>query len=241
MHIALVMPSVLRTTSRAAIARKCFQSLLLTERKTTSVEVDVTLYLLTKTGIFTYPIDALRLVMRTLVLDQKVGEKVLQGCDQPMVYGCTLARDAGADYLVQLGDDTFFHPRWLENLVTLLEAKPHAVAWSVYRSAREDIHSTLAEEGPYVRVRSINGNGLTVSSHEWTAWGLKWAETTAWESANGNTIDMHHLSNRHGERWVTKESWIEHAALKGDHSYVGCGEVARDFQKPDDREDWSPQ
>lgn len=223
---ALVMPCWPRTEERIRLADDTFRTLLDTDL--TGIGVPM-LILLWKPGPYTYPVDALRKKFWLLYWQQCHEGRWLEGVDQPLVYGSGLAVEYGANYVVHLGEDTLFHPEWLRHLDSLIDAKPNAKSWSVYRSSRFDIHTTLEEDHDHVRVRSINGNGLCVSAQEWRSWGLYWTQEVYWRSPNGTTLDMHHLSFHHGDRWVTRRSWIEHTGLNGAHSSAATPEVAFDF------------
>ena len=228
MKFALVMPTWIRQESRALLANECFRTLMQTEIGA-SIERPL-LILLIRPIDYQYPLEELRRKFSVSVMPQHHEGFEFYGCDQPMVYGCQLAVEMGAEYLVHLGDDTLFNPHWLTCLKSLIERRPHAVAWSVYRSAHVAVHRTIREEEVDVLVRSINGNGLTVSVEEWKAWGMKWdVGGPYWLSENGTTLDMHHLTNRLGERWVSKRSWIEHAGREGTHVQPHIPEYAIDF------------
>lgn len=229
MKIAIVMPTWIRQ-HRVEYADKCFPSFLMTVKP---ANVDLALLLLVKSGIYTYPFGELRRKC-WLTVDQQ--EKYgFRGCDQPMVFGCELACDMGADILIQLGDDTLFHPLWLVNLQETILKYPDARAWSVCRSANTAIHRTLREEGDHVFVASINGNGLTLSSEEWASWGLRWQDANDWEepywrSPQGHkTLDMHHVEARPGHRVVTRSSYIEHIGYDGTWCKPGSLEHAMNF------------
>lgn len=225
MKFAFVMPCWPRTEERIRLADECFASLL----KTEPVDETPLLLLLYKPGPYVYPVEQLKRKFWTIYWAQSHEGRWLEGVDQPLVYGSGLAVEYGADYIVHLGEDTLFHPSWLKRLHGLIERHPAARSWSVYRSARLDIHSTLGEEGDDILVRSINGNGLCISRDEWLRWGLYWTQNVYWASPNGTTLDMHHLSFHPGERWVTRRSWIQHTGLKGAHSGPDSPEVALDF------------
>lgn len=225
MKFAFVMPCWPRTEERIRLANECFASLLRTE----SIGTTPILFLLWKPGPYVYPLEALRKKFWTIYWQQAHEGRILEGVDQPAVYGMGVAVEYGADYLVILGEDTLFHPQWLRRLVDLIERHPEARAWSVYRSAHVAIHRTLEERGNDVLVRSINGNGLCVSAVEWHAWGLHWTQGTKWPSPDGTTMDMHHLTARPGERWVTKESYLEHTGRTGAHAHPGVPEYAQNF------------
>lgn len=224
MKIALVLPTWIYADARRALADACFASLL----RTVLPAITPQLLLLVKPTEYVYPVAALQDKFWTLVLPQQANGVVFEGSDQPMVYGCERAFEHGADLVVQLGDDTLFHQGWLQELLTLVGRRPQAVAWSVYRSAHVAVHVPLREENGDVLVRSINGNGLAISREEWGRWGLNWRDKV-WASPNGITLDMHHLSNRPGERWVTSRSFLEHAGRDGTHCKPGIPEFAIDF------------
>jgi len=226
MKFALVMPCWPRTEERFRLADQCFASLL----KTEPIETTPLVILLYKHSPYRYPLEALRQKFWLIAREQCHEGRWLEGVDQPMVYGSGLAFEYGADYIVHLGEDTLFHPRWLIELTGLIRRHPDARAWSIYRSAHTAVHATLAEDGQDVLVRSINGNGITLSREEWAAWGLYWTQGTVWNSANGTTIDMHHLSNRAGPRWVTRVSYIEHTGRSGAHAQPHIPEWAQEFQ-----------
>lgn len=80
-----------------------------------------------------------------------------------------------------------------------------------------------------VLVRSICGHGMTFAREEWEAWGVHWTQGKEWHSPQGTTLDMHHACNRPGERWVTKESYVEHTGRSGKHCVPEIPEYATGF------------
>jgi hypothetical protein len=98
----------------------------------------------------------------------------------------------------------------------------------VYRSSFEWFHRTLDEAGEDVSVRSICGHGLTMTKQEWTEWGIDW-KVGAWGCPYGDTLDLVHMHEREGERWVTKQSFLEHTGKEGVHATVDTPEYARNF------------
>lgn len=225
MKFALVMPCWPRTDERFRLANECFASLLRTEFTDTTP----LLLLLYKPGPYVYPVEDLRRKFWLLYWEQAHEGRIIEGVDQPLVYGSGLAAEYGADFIIHLGEDTLFNPRWLIELEALIKRHPGARAWSVYRSAHTAVHKTVREEGDDVLVRSINGNGLCVSREEWKTWGLYWTQATYWTSPHGTTLDMHHFSNRPGERWVTRRSYIEHTGRDGQHTKPHIPEFAQEF------------
>lgn len=225
MRFALVLPTWVRTAERRQLADACFASLA---RTVWAPERERPLLILLVKGECRYPPELLQ-TFWTTTLPQRIEDVELQGCDQPMVFGSQWAFDAGADYVVQLGDDSLFNPLWLLQLEALILRHPDATAWSVYRSANTAVHQALWEDWQDVKVTSINGNGLTVSRAEWAAWGLHWNQAVYWHSPKGTTLDMHHICHRPGERWVTKRSYLEHAGRNGVHCRPEIPEWAVDF------------
>jgi hypothetical protein len=224
---ALVMPTMIYDEQRLAIADQCFTTLLKTD---VAGERPLFLLLIKDAGLpYQYPIAELGRLFWTVPRDQTSPDGgQFHWTDQPMVFGCDRAFEMGAEYVVQLGNDTLFHPRWLVELDELIARRPTAAAWSVYRSARTDVHRTLCEDSDGVQVSSINGNGLTLSRAEWSAMNLNWRHGR-WPSPLGATLDMWHVSNRPGDRWVTRRSWIEHAGRAGAHARPDIPEYALDF------------
>lgn len=218
MRVAIVMPTWIREKHRVEYANRCFTSFM-----KTVIPDGVSLMLcmiLRPSNRYKYPMADLCKKCWVTTFPQDGEGLTLQGCDQPMVYGCELADAMGADYLVQLGDDTLFTSRWLCELADLIGRHPDAVSWSVYRSAHTAIHEIFSDDGKDCHVRSINGNGLTVSAAEWRKWGLHWNQVGRefyWVSPSGKhkTLDMHHYETRQGERWVTSKSYIDHIGKSG--------------------------
>jgi hypothetical protein len=226
-RFALIIPSWITNEYRAGLAKRAFETLV-----RTNVPLGwplPLLLLLVKPSAFAYPYDALRKRFWLYPREQRHEGQWFAGCDQPVVYASEVAIEMGATHLVWLAEDTLYHPDWLLRLAELVQAKPGAVAWSAYRSAHTAVHTTLEEAGEFVRVRSINGTGLTVSADEFFKWGIRWQQGPTWRSEHGTTVDMHHLAARPGDRWVTRRSWIEHTGRVGAHARPGVPEWAIDF------------
>jgi len=154
----------------------------------------------------------------------------LEGTEQTLAFGTQwLLDNFSVDYVTWMGDDALFNSFWLWKLKELIERHPNAVSWSVYRSAYEWIHKTLKEDGEDILVRSICGHGLTFSREEWKTWGIDWHKKAWWAPA-GDTLDLVHVAERQGERWVTKRSYIQHTSPhEGTHCTAATPEFAREF------------
>lgn len=153
------------------------------------------------------------------------------GTEQTLAWGTeALIGDHSCDYVTWMGDDAAFHPQWHMKLRKLIEDKPDALGWSVYRSAYERFHQTLFEEGDYVNVSTLCGHGMTISKEEWKIWGIDWKQGY-WPSPAGNTLDLKHAFDRtEPNRWTTRVSYIDHVGRRGVHCTPDLPEYAVNFQ-----------
>ena len=228
MKFGIVLPGWIYKAERAPLADACFRTLLNTKCNGTYKPLFV---MLLKEEGYTYPIWQLRDVFDVVSLSQRVNGVEFRGSSQPLIYGTDLVFQHGADFAVHLNEDSLIHPDWLLQLSALIKRHPLATAWSVYHSAHTNIHKELRFDGPDVLVRSINGNGLTLSKQEWLAWGLRWQDH-AWPRNPRQTVvtlDYKHFLERTGERWVTKMSYIEHTGRDGTHCKPNIPEYAIAF------------
>jgi len=154
----------------------------------------------------------------------------VSGTEQTLAWGTQKLFDDGCDYVTWMGDDALFHPQWHMKLRELINAKPTAKGWSVYRSAYEQYHKTLGQENGYVLVSTLCGHGMTISKEEWKEWGIDWRQGV-WALPGSDTLDLYHATQRPGERWTTAESWIEHTGRAGVHCSPSTPEWAVNFQK----------
>jgi len=154
----------------------------------------------------------------------------VHGTEQTLAYGTQYLFDQGVDYVTWMGDDALFHSHWHLHLRKLIEDKPDALGWSVYRSAYETYHTTLETQNGYVRVSTLCGHGMTVSRAEWEKWGINWRQGV-WMSHGADTLDLYHATVREGERWTTAVSYVEHTGRSGMHCSPGIPEWAVDFQR----------
>lgn len=228
MKFALVMPAWIYRHDRAPLADACFRSLA----RTRPPSERPAFWLIEKPSDYVYPLDSLRQVFDVHAVPQAVDGVEFRGISQPLVYGTDLAFADGADYVIHVNEDSLFNSAWLVALEALAGRHPAAKAWSIYRSAHTAIHAPLREAGPDVLVRSINGNGMTLSRVEWGGWGQDW-RAHSWpenpREAGIVTLDYRHYLERPGERWVTKVSYLEHTGKAGTHCVEGIPEWAVDF------------
>jgi hypothetical protein len=224
MTFGIVLPSHVYKPERVRLVAEAFHSL---ERTVTDPDNKPKLLLILKlTSLYHYYSERL---LHSFDLECIPDPKEVQGTEQTLAYGTQYLFDQGCEVVTWMGDDALFHPMWHKKLEELIAAKPGAVAWSVYRSAYEEVHKTLETDGPYVRVGSICGHGMTFSKEEWQRWGIQWQDG-GWCSDRGDTLDLHHSQVRQGERWVTKVSYIEHTGRVGLHCRAHIPEYAVDFQ-----------
>lgn len=153
----------------------------------------------------------------------------MDGSEEPLPYGTEYAMKLGFTHMMWTGEDTLYHPDWLLQLDGLIERHPEARAWSVYRSAHEAYHKTLALQGEDVLVRSLCGVGLTFSVAEWVAWDITPEEMLEIKQIN-TTLDLLHKAQRPGERWCSNVSYIEHTGRVGSHTHPEAPEWAIKFQ-----------
>lgn len=187
------------------------------------------LLLLIKSGTayqYNQYVDNLRKKFRLVI---KTDEN-LNGTEQTLAFGTTyLLEKFGVDYVTWMGDDALFHPLWLWKLEGLIRRHPQAKAWNVYRSAFEWVHRSFKEEGEDVLVRSVCGHGMTFTKKEWLDWGMTADKARLYGTEGNSTLDLEHMEQRPGERWVTKTSFVEHTGKVGVHCTEHIPEYARDF------------
>lgn len=225
MRLGIVLPSYMYSEERKRLATAAFLSLA----KSEALPHPTDLLLLVKSGTaqaYTTPIELLSNKFNVIIRT----DEGLNGTEQTLAFGTQwLFENRGVEYVTWMGDDALFHPMWLWKLQRLIAEHPEAKSWSVYRSAFEFVHRTLDEGGEDVKVRSICGHGLTFSKKEWSEWGVDW-RVGAWACHQGDTLDLVHSEVRPGERWVTKNSYIEHTGRVGVHCTPDIPEYAKNFQ-----------
>lgn len=225
MKLGIVLPSYLYSSERKRLATNAFYSL----RKTEPLQREVKLLLLVKHGHAIDYTDAVDMLSERFSVVLKTDEG-LAGTEQTLAFGTEwMIKSFGIDHIMWMGDDALFHPLWLWKLDGLIKRHPDAKSWSVYRSAYEWFHKTLDDKGEDVLVRSICGHGMTFTAEEWKEWGVNWRKVST-TVENTLTLDLIHFDQRPGERWVTKESWIDHTGRVGTHTTELTPEYARDFQ-----------
>lgn len=157
----------------------------------------------------------------------------VSGTEQTLAYGTQWLIDRGCDYITWMGDDALFHPQWHLRLQKLIQDKPLAKGWSVYRSAYETFHQTMTVEDEYVMVSTLCGHGMTFEAKEWVDWGIDWR---GGEWMGGLTLDLQHAIVRGGEHWTTKVSYVEHTGRDGVHCRPYLPEWAVDFQGTEEQD-----
>jgi len=224
LKFGVVLPTWIYSRSRRIWADAAFRDLTCTQ----SPSERPYLLLLLGPSDYNYPVDLLKTVFDCTALAQPEN---VSGTEQTLAYGTEwVLRETDASHVVWLGDDALFNPRWLVELEGLAGRHPEARGWSVYRSAYEYVHKTLAEDDKDVLVRSLCGHGMTFSREEWVAWGINWQQGKMWTNPHGGeTLDLHHVWARPGERWATRRSYIDHTGKTGFHCQPQIPEYARDF------------
>lgn len=224
MKNGIVLPSWVYRTERVRLVQDAFNTL---EQTQTDGNKPHLLLILKLTDNYYYDTEKLLPVFQVEVI---ADPECVRGTEQTLAYGTQSLFDQGCDTVTWMGDDALFHPDWIRKLRKLIADKPDARAWSVYRSAYTQVHQTVEENCEYVRVTSVCGHGMTFTRQEWKEWGVVW-EAGVWDSPYGDTLDMHHIYVRpEGERWVTKESWVDHTGKVGVHCNESIPEYGQDFQ-----------
>jgi hypothetical protein len=103
-----------------------------------------------------------------------------ESCDGAVIYGYDylLREFPEVTHLIFLTDDWLYSPHWLEAMRDLIERKPQAKAWWVYRSAYEYYHKTLrVEKDGDVLVRSTCPQGC-MTGEEYLSMHLNWRDWT---------------------------------------------------------------
>lgn len=224
MKFGVVLPTWVYSRTRQVWADAAFRDLVLTQSPSEMPH----LLLLVGPANYNYPTEELGKVFHCTAFPQPEN---VSGTEQTLAYGTEwMLGETDATHIVWLGDDALFNPRWLIELEALIGRHPEARGWSVYRSAYEQIHKTLVETESDAMVRSLCGHGLTFTREEWVAWGIHWQQGKMWTNpTGGETLDLHHVWARPGERWVTKRSYIQHTGTTGFHCQPQIPEHARDF------------
>jgi hypothetical protein len=225
MKLGIVLPSYMYNDVRRELVDSALWSLARTEPLMESTR----LLLLVKSGRvqeYTPYLEALRYKFSVVVKT----DEGLNGTEHTLAFGTQWMLDNyDVDYITWMGDDALFHFMWLWKLKGLIERHPEAKSWSVYRSSYEWVHKTLQETEEDAMARSICGHGMTFSRKEWEEWGVRW-EQGAWCAPDGDTLDLCHVAARSGERWVTKQSYVQHTAPHaGTHCTPLTPEYAKDF------------
>lgn len=226
MQIGIILPSYMYSFERKRLATNAFYSLMRTE----TLQRQTTLLLLVKAGHavdYASVVEGLAAKFRVILKT----DDGLEGTEQTLAFGTSWAlENLGVDTIVWMGDDALFNPLWLWKLAGLMQRHPKAKSWSVYRSAFEWLHRTLDDSGEDVRVRSICGHGMSFTKKEWEEWGVDWRKLPNEVEEEQITLDILHSEQRPGERWVTKESWLQHTGKVGVHCKATTPEFARDFK-----------
>ena len=223
----MVLPTWVYDGRRRELAATAFESLA----KTMRPSEPALLLVVRKSSIFEEPTLPQGDFGETVCVDEppEVG-----GTEQTLAWGTQYIFDNWPEvtHAVWLGDDALFNPRWLIELEALIGRHPDARAHSVYRSAYEQIHKTLIETESDAMVRSLCGHGLTFTREEWRAWGIDWRHGKIWSCpTGGETLDLYHSWARPGERWVTRQSYVQHTGLWGVHCRPGIPEHAQNFSQ----------
>ena len=225
MKFGVVLPSFVYNEERRRLATECFETLV----KTQMPSEKPTLLLLTHSSDFEYPIGGPDFGIFRFALCQDPVD--VSGTEQSLAFTTSVLFEHYGDitHAIWMGDDSKFSPYWLQELEALILRHLEARSWSVYRSYYEAVHKTLHEDELDAQVASICGHGMTFSRDEWKAWGVSWRDGKEWHSPKGTTLDMHHVCNRPGERWVTKKSYVAHTGVEGVHCRINIPEHAREF------------
>lgn len=224
MKLGIVLPSFMYSLERKRLASAAFYSMMKTEK----LEKETRLLILAKVGHAIDYTGVLEGLEKKFSVTLKTDDG-LTGTEQTLAFGTQWMIDNfGVDYVMWMGDDALFNPLWLWKLEGLIKRHPEAKSWSVYRSAYEWFHRTLDDTGEDVRVRSICGHGMTFTADEWKEWGVQWKEVST--DPDSHTLDLIHYDSRPGERWVTKQSYVQHTGKVGVHCNENVPEFARDFQ-----------
>jgi len=225
MKFGVVLPTWVYSRARQSWADAAFRDLVRTRIPSETPH----LLLLLGPSDYKYPIDELGKVFHCAAFPQPEN---VAGTEQTLAWGTQYIFDNFPDitHAVWMGDDAAFHSDWLIELEALIQRHPEARSWSVYRSAHTTYHATIREEGTDVLVKSICGHGMTFSREEWAAWGIDWRHGKMWVCpTGGETLDLHHPWARPGERWVTRQSYVDHTGRTGFHCQPHIPEWAQNF------------
>lgn len=231
MKFGIVLPSLIYNEYRRLLAEQAFESLLKTKRPSQQA----VLFLLIKGAPDkVHPPEGGYPAFNLIHIQEPPG---VGNTEQTLAYGTTrIFENPTVTHSVWMGDDALFNPYWLVELEKLINRHPSSRSWSVYRSAYEAVHAPLAnsEDGVDVKVRSICGHCLTLERKEWQEWGIDYSKPgrqnpARWPSPSGDTLDMLHIHARYGDRWVTRQSYVQHTGRQGTNCHPGIPEYAQDF------------
>jgi hypothetical protein len=223
--LGIVLPSYFYAKEREKLADAAFMSLSRSE----PLVHRVVLVLLVKAGTTNKYMPYMNELGKNFRVFLKTYDD-LTGTEQKFAFGTSyLLQNFDVDTVTWLTDDTLFHSLWMWKLEGLIRRHPEAKAWSVYRSAFEFMHRTIKEENEDALVHSVCAHGMTFTRQEWKEWGIT-PEAAASYGVDGKlTLDVEHPEQRPGERWVTKQSWMDHTGKVGVHTSSDIPEYARDF------------
>lgn len=138
-------------------------------------------------------------------------------CAGALVWGLdALSRYPDTTHLVLLCDDFIYNPNWLIELAALIERRPGARAWSVYRSGYNHWHYPIREDGGDVLVNCIDSCGCMMRE-EYLEWAPDYRVGCPFVKELGTTatLDVAHRYQRPGEYWVTRRSYIDTIGVRG--------------------------
>jgi hypothetical protein len=233
MKFGIVLPTFVYNEERQKLATAAFVSL---EKTIFKLDKPV-LFIVEKDNSFSKYINKTS-IENVFELEVFKQPENISGTEQTLAVGTdeVLSKFPKVTHTIWMGDDALFHPEWLLQLESLIDRHNNGISWSVYRSAHVTYHKTI-DENTYehdVLVKSICGHGLTITREEWKTWNVNsYINTNSvvdWSvPPGGDTLDLHHAYFRHGERWVTKCSYIQHTGTSGVHVTPDIPEYAINF------------
>lgn len=218
------------TAQRAAMVRRCMESLAKTDVRGISCVLQIT-YKYSVYLPFEEYAKILWSTFRVTCLPDEVLQVSGQGPLSTMSANHLLGGDDLITHLVFMYDDFIYNPAWLRQLDTLIARHPDARAWSVYRSSYTRHHRILVRDANGDCLMSMHDGVGCVTKQEWMDYREQHQHALDFSvpptfNGGGCTFDCHINYARPGERWATGKDYWENLGV---HSFLGRADMAVDF------------
>src|SRR5262245_13660890 len=151
MKFGLLLPTLLNSAERINLAKRSYESLLLSEFPDAPIELHAV-----------WSGDKALEVLMTLHSLEKFQLRpwpqptYIGGVDQAICWCMEKIIEAGKiTHVILIADDMIYHKNWYIETKNIIERHPNALAWSTYRSAHTRHHRTIGRDGSDHLVTSL--------------------------------------------------------------------------------------